>query len=41
MYVRGNGNEALNGYLDTFYGGEHPARTWAGVMGARWRATRS
>ena len=30
MYSRGNGNEPLDGYLDTFYGGEHPARTWAG-----------
>ena len=32
MYSRGNGNEPLDGYLDTFYGGEHPARTWANVM---------
>ena len=32
MYSRGNGNEPLDGYLDTFYGGEHPARTWAAVM---------
>ena len=32
MYVRGNGNEPLDGYLDTFYGGEHPARTWAAIM---------
>jgi membrane peptidoglycan carboxypeptidase len=32
MYSRGNGNEPLDGYLDTFYGGEHPALTWAAVM---------
>jgi membrane peptidoglycan carboxypeptidase len=32
MYVRGTGNEPLDGYLDTFFGGEHPARTWAAVM---------
>jgi len=32
MYSRGNGNEPLDGYLDTFYGGEHPADTWAAVM---------
>ncbi|QIK67941.1 penicillin-binding protein [Nocardioides sp. HDW12B] len=34
MYTRGNGNQPLNGFLDTFYGGEYPARTWASVMGA-------
>ena len=34
MYTRGNGNMPLNGFLDTFYGGEYPARTWASVMGA-------
>jgi membrane peptidoglycan carboxypeptidase len=33
MYVRGNGNQPLNGFMDTFYGGEYPARTWAAVMG--------
>ncbi len=32
MYSRGNGNEPLDGYLDTFYGGEHPALTWAAIM---------
>src|SRR3954451_11234278 len=32
MYSRGNGNEPLDGYLDTYFGGEHPARTWAAVM---------
>jgi membrane peptidoglycan carboxypeptidase len=31
MYVRGNGQEPLDGYLPTFYGGEYPARTWASL----------
>ena len=34
MYVRGRGNEALNGYLPTFYGGDYPASTWTAVMTA-------
>ena len=33
MYVRGNGNQPLDGFLEPFYGGEYPARTWAAVMG--------
>ena len=33
-YLRGDGNDALDGYLPTFYGGEYPARTWAGAMEA-------
>jgi membrane peptidoglycan carboxypeptidase len=32
MYVRGRGNEALNGYLPVFYGGAYPADTWTAVM---------
>ena len=32
MYVRGKGNEALNGYLPPFYGGAYPADTWTAVM---------
>jgi membrane peptidoglycan carboxypeptidase len=32
MYSRGNGNEPLDGYLDSFFGGTHPAMTWAAVM---------
>ena len=32
MYSRGNGNEPLDGFLPTFYGGEYPARTWAATM---------
>ena len=33
MYVRGNGQAPLDDFLPTFYGGEYPARTWAGIMG--------
>jgi membrane peptidoglycan carboxypeptidase len=32
MYARGKGNEALNGYLPSFYGGDFPAATWTAVM---------
>ncbi|HSV41044.1 MAG TPA: transglycosylase domain-containing protein [Nocardioidaceae bacterium] len=32
MYVRGDGNDPLNGYMPTFYGGEYPARTWTDMM---------
>ncbi|MBA2739584.1 MAG: penicillin-binding protein [Nocardioidaceae bacterium] len=32
MYVRGDGNEQLENYLPTFYGGEFPARTFAAYM---------
>ncbi|KAA1424833.1 penicillin-binding protein [Mumia zhuanghuii] len=33
MYVRGkNGNEALNGYMPTFYGGQYPAKTFQSFM---------
>jgi membrane peptidoglycan carboxypeptidase len=32
MYVRGKGNEALNGYLPSFYGGAYPADTWTAIM---------
>jgi membrane peptidoglycan carboxypeptidase len=34
MYARGKGNEALNGYLPTFYGSAFPASTWTAVMQA-------
>lgn len=33
MYVRGQGNEALDGFLPTFYGGQYPALTWRDIMG--------
>jgi membrane peptidoglycan carboxypeptidase len=32
MYVRGDGNDGLNGYLEPFYGGAYPTRTWTAVM---------
>jgi membrane peptidoglycan carboxypeptidase len=32
MYVRGDGNDSLNGYLNPFYGGEYPAATWTSMM---------
>jgi len=33
MYVRGQGNEGLDGgYLPSYYGGTYPAQTWAAVM---------
>ncbi len=32
MYTRGNGNQPLNGFMPSFYGGEYPARTWAAIM---------
>ncbi|MDQ3325530.1 MAG: penicillin-binding protein, partial [Actinomycetota bacterium] len=32
MYVRGDGNDELEGFLPTFYGGEFPARTFASYM---------
>ena len=32
MYVRGDGDDALNGYLDPFYGGGYPTETWTAYM---------
>ncbi|MDQ3104746.1 MAG: penicillin-binding protein, partial [Actinomycetota bacterium] len=32
MFVRGDGNDALDGYLPSFYGGDYPARTWTSYM---------
>ena len=32
MYVRGKGDEALNGFLPTFYGGQYPTLTWSSIM---------
>ncbi len=32
MYARGKGNEALNGFLPSFYGGAYPASTWTSIM---------
>ncbi len=41
MYVRGKGNEALNGYLPTYFGADYPTRTWAAVMGGVLEGTDS
>jgi membrane peptidoglycan carboxypeptidase len=32
MYVRGKGNEALNGYLPSYFGANFPTFTWRAVM---------
>jgi membrane peptidoglycan carboxypeptidase len=32
MYVRGDGNDDLRGYLNPFFGGEYPAQTWETMM---------
>ena len=32
MYVRGKGNESLEGYLEPFYGATYPTQTWTAVM---------
>jgi membrane peptidoglycan carboxypeptidase len=32
MYVRGKGNEQLDGWLPSYFGGDFPADTWTAVM---------
>lgn len=32
MYVRGKGNESLEGYLEPFYGATYPTQTWTAIM---------
>ena len=32
MYVRGKGNEQLDGWLPSYFGGDYPADTWTDVM---------
>jgi membrane peptidoglycan carboxypeptidase len=32
MYVRGQGNEQLDGWLPSYFGADYPARTWTAVM---------
>jgi hypothetical protein len=32
MYVRGSGNESLEGYLVPFFGANYPTQTWVAVM---------
>jgi membrane peptidoglycan carboxypeptidase len=39
MYVRGDGNDPLDGYMDTFYGGQYPARTWQSYMNGALEGT--
>ena len=34
MYVRGKGNEALNGFLPSYFGANYPTYTWRAVMQA-------
>lgn len=32
MYVRGDGNDALDGYMPSYFGADYPTRTWTSVM---------
>jgi membrane peptidoglycan carboxypeptidase len=32
MYVRGDGNDALNGYMPSYFGADYPTRTWTETM---------
>lgn len=32
MYVRGSGNEQLDGWLPSYFGADYPAQTWTAVM---------
>ncbi|MCW2849883.1 MAG: glycosyl transferase, family 51, partial [Marmoricola sp.] len=41
MYVRGNGNEALNGFLPSYFGADYPTRTWRAVMSGVLEGTAS
>ncbi|WP_240771001.1 transglycosylase domain-containing protein [Nocardioides sp. GY 10113] len=34
MYVRGDGNDKLDGWLPSYYGGDFPTETWVAVMAA-------
>ncbi|MGY2701178.1 transglycosylase domain-containing protein [Nocardioides sp. HB32] len=34
MYVRGKGNEQLDGWLPSYFGADYPTRTWTAVMRA-------
>ncbi len=34
MYVRGKGQEQLDGWLPEYFGGSYPARTWTAIMQA-------
>jgi membrane peptidoglycan carboxypeptidase len=39
MYVRGDGNDALNGYLPSYFGADYPTRTWTATMRAALEGT--
>jgi membrane peptidoglycan carboxypeptidase len=41
MYVRGKGNEALNGFLPSYFGADYPTRTWRAVMSGVLEGTAS
>ncbi len=41
MYVRGKGNEALNGFLPSYFGADYPTYTWRAVMQAVLEGTDS
>ncbi len=41
MYVRGKGNEALNGFLPSYFGANYPTYTWRAVMEAVLEGTDS
>jgi membrane peptidoglycan carboxypeptidase len=41
MYVRGKGNEALNGFLPSYFGANYPTYTWRAVMNAVLEGTES
>ena len=33
-YTRGDGNDPLDGYLDTYFGADYPTETWTAYMTA-------
>ncbi|KAJ1684603.1 hypothetical protein LUZ63_020358 [Rhynchospora breviuscula] len=39
MYVRGDGNDQLDGWLPSYFGGSYPARTWTSIMGKALEGT--
>ena len=41
MYVRGKGNEALNGFLPSYFGANFPTYTWRAIMSSILEGTDS
>jgi len=39
-YTRGDGNDALDGYLDTYFGADYPTETWTAYMKAALQGTK-